>query len=100
MNRLSKLSQRELQAHLMIKDPNNPFMRKLTLEGASGLQELQRNDIWKSIVSKKQKYSDTNEFLNSLSDDEFTEFVQARDIPIEKLQDTGRGSELPQINTF
>lgn len=39
-----------------------------------------------------------NEFLNSLTDDEFTEFVQARDIPVEKLQDTGRGSELPQIN--
>jgi len=33
MDRLGKLSQRELQAHLMIKDPNNPFMRKLTLEG-------------------------------------------------------------------
>jgi hypothetical protein len=34
MERLKKLSQRELQAHMMMKDPNNPFMRKLTLEGA------------------------------------------------------------------
>lgn len=33
MDRLKKLSQRELQAHMMIKDPNNPFIRKLTLEG-------------------------------------------------------------------
>ena len=31
--RLSKLSQRELHAHMMMKDPNNPFIRKLTMEG-------------------------------------------------------------------
>lgn len=54
--RLNKLSQRELHAHLMIKDPNNPFIRKITLEGAEGLAELQRQQIWKSIMNKKQAY--------------------------------------------
>ena len=39
-DRLSKLSQRELQAYMMLKDPNNEFMRKLTLEGDEGLEHL------------------------------------------------------------
>jgi hypothetical protein len=60
---------------MMIKDPNNTFMRKLTLEGTQGLAELQKEQIWKSIVAKKQGHQDTNEFLNSLTDDEFTEFI-------------------------
>lgn len=80
---------------MMIKDPNNPFMRKLTLEGDQGMQELQRADIWKSILAKKEFYNkNLNEFLNSLSDDEFSEFIQERDIPEEKLTETGRASEL------
>lgn len=37
-DRLSKLSQTELQAYMMLKDPNNEFMRKLTLEGDEGLE--------------------------------------------------------------
>jgi hypothetical protein len=44
-------------------------------------------------MAKKQAIPDVNEFLNSLTDDEFTEFVQARDMPIDKLQDTGREKE-------
>jgi len=32
--------------------------------------------------------------LNSLSDDEFSEFIQERDIPEDKLTETGRASEL------
>lgn len=35
-----------------------------------------------------------NDFLNSLSEDEFTEFIQQRDLPLEKLGETGRASEL------
>jgi hypothetical protein len=31
--RLSTLSKRELHSHMMMTDPNNSFMRKLTLEG-------------------------------------------------------------------
>ena len=46
MGRLNKLSQREMQAYMMIKDPNNTFMRKLTLEGTQGLAELQREQMW------------------------------------------------------
>lgn len=79
---------------MMLKDPNNPFMRKLTLGGQEGLAELQRENIWKSIIAKKQIHNnDMNEFLNALSDDEFTEFIQARDMPIDKINQTGRESE-------
>ena len=46
MDRLNKLSEREMQAYMMIKDPNNTFMRKLTLEGTQGLAELQREHLW------------------------------------------------------
>ena len=93
--RLSQLSQRELQSHMMLKDPNNPFMRKLTLEGEQGIEDLQRTDIWNSIMKKKQMHHENiNDFLNSLTENEFTEFIQARDIPLEKLNETGRASEL------
>lgn len=93
--RLSNLSMRELQAHMMLKDPDNKFMRKITIEGSEGLHELQKADLWGSIMAKKQVYHEnTNDFLNSLTDDEFTEFIQARDIPIGKLSDTGRASEV------
>jgi len=98
IDRLSKLSKRELHAHMMIKNPDNQFMRKLTLEGPQGLHELQRHDLWRSIVAKKQNHQNTNDFLNSLTDDEFSEFVQARDIPIDKLNDTGRASEVIDLN--
>lgn len=92
------LSQRELHAHMMLKDPDNQFMRKLTLEGEEGLQDLQRTELWKSIMTKKQVFPNTNDFLNSLTDDEFTEFVQARDIPLDKLKDTGRVSEIARFD--
>ena len=49
-------------------------------------------------MAKKQIYNNTNEFLNHLSNDEFTEFIQSRDIPIDKLTDTGRISELSTID--
>jgi hypothetical protein len=45
-------------------------------------------------MAKKEMYQGgLNEFMNSLTDDEFTEFIQARDVPLEKLKDTGRESE-------
>ncbi len=92
--RLNKLSQRELHQHMMLQDPNNEFLRKLNLEGSEGLQQLQRRDIWASIAIKKELHNnDTNAFLNSLTQDEFTEFISERDIPIEKLTETGRASE-------
>ena len=50
---------------------------------------------------KKQKHNtNTNDFLNSLTDDEFSEFIQARDIPIDKLQDTGRESEVIDLKNL
>ena len=35
--RLQKLSERELEAYKLLRDPNNDFLRKLTLEGDAGL---------------------------------------------------------------
>lgn len=94
MDRLNKLSQREMQAYMMIKDPNNTFMRKLTLEGTQGLAELQRDNLWQSIMAKKQLHHDNlNDLLNSLTDDEFNEFIQARDVDTIKLRETGKESE-------
>jgi hypothetical protein len=94
VDRLNKLSQREMQAYMMIKDPNNKFMRKLTLEGTQGLAELQRDHLWQSIMAKKQLHHDNlNDLLNSLTDDEFNEFIQARDVDMNKLQETGKESE-------
>ena len=96
--RLSQMSERELKAHQMINNMDDPFMRKITLEGTQGLADLQREDLWKSIVMKKQMFSDVNSFMNSLTDDEFNEFIQARDIPVDKLTETGRHSEVYKPN--
>jgi hypothetical protein len=69
-------------------------MRKLTVEGNQGLQELQLRDIWSSILQKKQQHSSSlNDFLNSLTDAEFSEFIQSRDIPMDKLKETGRAKD-------
>jgi hypothetical protein len=51
-------------------------MRKLTLEGEQGLRDLQQTELWGSIMAKKQFYEgNMNAFMNSLSEDEFTEFI-------------------------
>ena len=34
-----------------------------------------------------------NEFFNNLSDDEFTEFIQSRDVTVDKLKETGKEKE-------
>jgi hypothetical protein len=45
-------------------------------------------------MAKKQLHHDNlNDLLNSLTDDEFTEFIQARDVDMNKLQETGKESE-------
>ena len=45
-------------------------------------------------MAKKQIHHDNlNDLLNSLTDDEFTEFIQARDVDMNKLQETGKESE-------
>lgn len=59
---------------------------------------MQRRDIWKSIIAKKQQHQSLNEFMNSLTDAEFTEFIQTKDIPFEKLAETGRQKEEFGIN--
>lgn len=41
---------------------------------------------------------DTNAFMNSLSEDEFSEFIQQRGLPLEKLEETGRLTDLMKDN--
>lgn len=59
----------------MLSDPENEFMRKMTLGGEQGFQDLQKKEIWKSIMAKKLQYPTINEFMNNLNDAEFTEFI-------------------------
>lgn len=49
MKRLKKLSEKELHAFQMLTDPNNQFMKKITLEGDKGLSDLKNKQIWESI---------------------------------------------------
>ncbi|CDW79965.1 UNKNOWN [Stylonychia lemnae] len=92
--KLQKLTQRELIAYKMLNDPNNDFMKKIQNEGNDGLMTLQQNELWKSIYHKKMLFNDINDFLNHLTDDEFTEFIQNREIQIDKLAETGKDSEI------
>jgi len=42
------------------------------------LKNLQHQAIWRSISEKYEKAKDSNEFLNSLTEDELTEYVKDR----------------------
>ena len=80
LDSLKTLSERELQAYRMMKDPNNQFMRRLTLEGEEGFNNLRNQDMWASIAAKKliadeHSPGDVNAFLNLLTMDEFSEFI-------------------------
>eukprot|EP00347_Sterkiella_histriomuscorum_P008086 403346424 len=99
---LKRLTQRELQAYQMLQDPNNEFMRKIISGGEEGLQDLQRKELWQSIIKKKEAFGSDglNDFLNHLTDDEFTEFISHRDIKLDDkvLNNTGKTSEDVRIN--
>jgi hypothetical protein len=41
------------------------------------LKDLQQKQIWESIM-KKYKTMDNEQFLNSLTEDEFTEYIKER----------------------
>lgn len=41
-----------------------------------------------------------NAFLNSLTEPEFTEFIQQREMPLDKLLETGRALETAKFDTF
>ena len=64
-----------MHSYFKLSDPNNQFIKQITIGGDKGLQELQRKEVWRSISEKYEKAKDSNEFLNSLSEDEFTEYI-------------------------
>ena len=47
---ISLLDPDGLRKYLNLTDPNNQFIRKLTLGGDEGLKELQQKQIWQSII--------------------------------------------------
>lgn len=62
------------------------------------MKELQQRELWKSIAIKRQFSPDINTFLNALTQEEFTEFIQSRDMPLDKIEDTGRFSEVARLD--
>lgn len=79
-------------------DPNNKVMNMMRNDSMDILTELQREEIWHSIHFKKQTAPDINTFLNSLSEDEFAEFIESKEMPQDKIEDTGRFSELSSVS--
>lgn len=46
--------------------------------GPEGLQELQHQAIWRSIIAKYESSEDQNAFMNSLTEDEFVEYIKEK----------------------
>ena len=66
-------------------------------EAAAELSELWQKELWKSITFKKVMNEDVNDFLNSLTEDEFGEFVRHKAFDKAKLAHTGRESEVSKL---
>jgi hypothetical protein len=54
---------------------DNQFIRKLTIEGPEGMRELMHKETWRNIIEKYELSSNTNDFLNSLTEDELTQYI-------------------------
>jgi len=80
-----------VQTYKKLSDPNNEFMRELTMGGEEGLKNLKLRQIHRSIAEKHAKATDTNEFLNSLEEDEYQEFIQTHPENYD-IDETGRYS--------
>lgn len=52
-------------------------MKQLTIGGDEALKEMQHQQMWQSIISKHEQHrEDSKKFMNSLTDDEYTEFFK------------------------
>ena len=61
---------------MRLTDPNNVFIRELTLGGSEGLKKLQYQELWHRITEKyEHARGDPNIFLNSLTKDEYAEYI-------------------------
>lgn len=92
------MSERELMIHMKANDPNNKVMNMMRNDNIEDLTELQRQEIWYAIQFKKETAPDINTFLNSLTEDEFSEFIESKEMPQDKIEDTGRTSELSSVS--
>ena len=96
IKRLKRMKAEDLQTYFRLTDPNNQFIRQVTLGGTDGLKQLQRQQIWKSIQSKYETSKDTNDFLNNLTEDEFVEYISESPGAID---DTGRQDISVKVGT-
>ena len=70
------MNEKDLEKYISLSDPNNQFIRKLLYGGDEGLQQLQEQAICQSISEKYNVLKDdTNEFLNSLTEDELLTYL-------------------------
>lgn len=80
---------------MRLTDPNNVFIRDLTLGGSEGMKKLQYQNLWRQISEKyEHARGDPNTFLNSLTKDEYAEFINdethmSMDIKQSMQNDTG-----------
>ena len=85
----------------MLNDPDNEVMNQIKYGGDDALQDFYRRDIHESILRKKQHFEEfggenkENDFLNSLNDQEYAEFIKYKKIgKNNKFGKTGVASEL------
>lgn len=64
----------------------------MTLGGDEGLRKLQYKQIWSNIIHKYEIHKDPNEFLNSLTEDEFIEYAKDGEGGRFDILETGRES--------
>ena len=89
-----------------ISDPSNPVMNAIKFGGDKELQEMYKSDIWEKIRDKHRFFHENrgqiddveNQFLNSLNEQEYAEFVRNKPVgqSLDKYMKSGIASELLQ----
>lgn len=68
----NNMNENELNTYMNMVNNDNQFIRKLTIGGPEGMRELMHKEIWRNIIEKYELSSNSNDFLNSLTEDELT----------------------------
>jgi hypothetical protein len=73
------MTPKQIETFLRLSDPESHIIKQLTTGGSEAVRIMQKEQIWSSIIKKWElNKADTNQFLNSLTENEYTEFIKDR----------------------
>ena len=74
---LNHLNEEGLQTYLRLTDPNNQLGRQLAFGNEQEISKLRENQTKQSLVRKYETAQDSNDFFNSLTEEELVLYLQS-----------------------